>query len=160
MRQVVIGFNPLLPVIHTQTLEVATTLSLLPQTIAAWVASSVGTIGLVLAAFGLYGMTAFSVAQRTREIAIRIALGSSGQGVVRLILRQAVRLGIIGGTIGFGLAVLCSVALRSLLIDLPTVDPLAFGVAVLVLTAVMLTAAAVPARRATRMDPMRALRSE
>jgi predicted permease len=160
MRQVVVGFNPLLPVIHTQTLEVATTLSLLPQTIAAWVAGSVGTIGLLLAAFGLYGMTAFSVAQRTREIAIRIALGSSSEGVVWLILRQAARLGVIGGTIGFALAVVGSKLLQSLLIDLPAVDPLAFGAAVLVLTAVMLTAAAVPARRATRMDPMRALRSE
>ena len=160
MRQVVVGFNPMLPVIHTQTLEVATTLSLLPQTIAAWVAGSVGTIGLLLAAFGLYGMTAFSVAQRTREIAIRIALGSSSEGVVWLILRQAARLGIIGGTIGFALAVVCSMLLESLLIDLPAVDPTAFGAAVFVLTAVMLTAAAVPARRATRMDPMRALRSE
>ena len=160
MRQVVVGFNSMLPVIHTQTLEVATTLSLLPQTIAAWVAGSVGTIGLLLAAFGLYGMTAFSVAQRTREIAIRIALGSSSEGVVWLILRQAARLGIIGGTIGFALAVVCSRLLESLLIDLPAVDPTAFGAAVLVLTAVMLTAAAVPARRATRMDPMRALRSE
>jgi ABC-type antimicrobial peptide transport system permease subunit len=160
MRQVVVGFNPMLPVIHTQTLEVATTLSLLPQTIAAWVAGSVGTIGLLLAAFGLYGMTAFSVAQRTREIAIRIALGSSSEGVVWLILRQAARLGIIGGAIGFALAVVCSMLLQSLLIGLPAVDPLAFGAAVLVLTAVMLTAAAVPARRATRLDPMRALRSE
>ncbi len=160
MRQVVLGFNPLLPVIHTQTLDVATTLSLLPQTIAAWVASSVGTIGLLLAAFGLYGMTAFSVAQRAREIAIRIALGSSSEGVVWLILRQAARLGVIGGAIGVALAVVCSLLLRSLLIDIAAVDPPAFGAAVVLLTAVMLTAAAVPARRATRMDPMRALRSE
>ena len=63
-------------------------------------------------------------------------------------------------SIGFALAVVSSMLLESLLIDLPAVDPLAFGAAVVVLAAVMLTAAAVPARRATRMDPMRALRSE
>ena len=75
-------------------------------------------------------MTAFSVAQRTREIAIRIALGSSSEGVVWLILRQAARLGIIGRTIGFALAVVCSMLLESLLIDFPAVDPTAFGAAV------------------------------
>jgi ABC-type antimicrobial peptide transport system permease subunit len=80
---------------------------------------------------------------------------------VWLILRQVARLGIIGGAIGFALGVVCSRLLRSLLIDRsPAVDPLAFGAAAFVLTAVMPAAAAVPAGRGTRMDPMRALRSE
>jgi ABC-type antimicrobial peptide transport system permease subunit len=80
--------------------------------------------------------------------------------VVWLILRQAARLGIIGGVVGLALAVGCSLLLQRLLIGIPTVDPPAFGTAVLILTAVMFTAAAAPARRATRMDPMGALRSE
>ena len=160
LRQAVMAFDPMLPVIHSQTFEVATTLALLPQIIAAWVAGAVGTVGLLLAAFGLYGLTAFSVAQRTREIAIRVALGSSRESVLWLVLRQAGRLAAIGAAVGLVLSVLCSLLLQSLLIDLAPVDPAAFGLAILLLSGVMLAASIVPARRATRMDPMRALRSE
>jgi predicted permease len=160
LRQAVIAFDPMLPVVHTQTLEAATTLGLIPQIIAAWVAGCVGTVGLLLAAFGLYGLTAFSVAQRTREIAIRIALGSSNEGVLWLVLRQAGRLALVGAVIGGALAVLCSVLLESLLIGLGPVDPLAFGGAILLLGGVMVAASLIPARRAARMDPMRVLRAE
>ena len=160
LRRAVVDFNPMLPVIHSQTLQAASTIGLLPQIIAAWVAGAVGTIGLLLSAFGLYGLTAFSVAQRTREIAIRVALGSSRESVLWLVLRQAGRLAAIGAVAGVVLAVLCSLLLQSLLIDLAPVDPAAFGLAILLLSGVMLAASIVPARRATRMDPMRALRSE
>jgi putative ABC transport system permease protein len=160
LRQAVVAFDPTLPVIHTQTLEAATTLSLIPQVIAAWVAGCVGTVGVLLAAFGLYGLMAFAVAQRTREIAIRMALGSSNEGVMWLFMRQAGRLALAGATIGGALAVLCSLLLKSLLIGLGPVDPLAFGGAMALLAGVMIAASVLPARRAARMDPMRALRSE
>ena len=160
LRRAVASFNPMLPVIHTQPLEDAAALGLLPQRLAAWVAGSVGTLGLLLAAFGLYGMTSFAVAQRTREIAIRMALGASRPSVLRMIVRQAAVLGTIGAAGGLLLAAASSALLRSLLVDLAPIDPVAFGAAALLLAAVLLAAAAVPASRAARMDPMRALRAE
>ena len=160
LRQALAAFNPYLPVIHTQTLATATTLTLIPQMIAAWVAGAVGTVGLLLAAFGLYGLTAFTVAQRTREIAIRIALGSSQEAVLWGVLRQAGRLALIGAAIGLALAAGCSFLLGRLLIGLAPIDPVAFGAAVLLLTGVLVAASIVPARRAACLDPMRALRAE
>jgi putative ABC transport system permease protein len=160
MRQAVVGFDPMLPVIHTQTLKEATAIALLPQRIAAWIAASVGSIGLLLAALGLYGLTAFSVAQRTREIALRMALGASRKAVLSLVLRQSGRLAIVGTAAGFALAVGLGMLLRSLLVGVGSVDPVAFGVATLILSGVLLAASWVPARRASRLDPMRALRAE
>jgi predicted permease len=160
LRQAVIGFDPNLPVIHTQTLEQATTLALLPQRLAAWIAGSVGTMGLLLAALGLYGLTAFSVAQRAREIAVRMALGATRQSVLRLVLRQAGRLALVGTAVGLALAVAVAQLLESLLVGVGTVDPVAFGVATLAMIGVLLIATWTPARRAAAMDPMRVLRTE
>jgi predicted permease len=160
LRQALIAFDPMLPVVHTQTMEVATTLSLLPQTIAAWVAGTVGVLGLLLSALGLYGLTAFSVAQRTREIAIRVALGASREGVLWLVLRDSGRLAAIGAAVGIGLSALVGKLLDALLIGIQPIDPLAFGIATMLLGSAMLVASIVPARRATRMDPLPALRTE
>jgi predicted permease len=160
LRQAVIAFNPNLPVIHTQTLEQATTLALLPQRLAAWIASSVGTIGLLLAALGLYGITAFSVAQRAREIALRMALGATRTSVLSLVLRQAARLALVGTTIGMALAAGVTQLIEGLLVGVGGIDPLAFGAATILLMVVLLAATWLPARRAAGMDPMRALRAE
>ena len=160
LRQAVIAFNPNLPVIHMQTLEQATTLALLPQRLAAWIASSVGTLGLLLAALGLYGITAFSVAQRAREIALRMALGATRETVLSLVLRQAARLALVGTAIGLALAAGVSQLLGGLLVGIGSIDPFAFGAATTLLTLVLLAATWVPARRAAGMDPMRALRAE
>jgi len=160
LRQALIAFDPMLPVVHTQTMEVATTLGLLPQTIAAWVAGTVGVIGLLLSAFGLYGLTAFSVAQRTREIAIRVALGASREGVLWLVLRDAGRLAAVGAAVGLALSALVGSLLDALLIGVQPIDPLAFGVAIALLGSAMAVASIVPARRATSMDPLPALRTE
>ena len=160
LRRAVEGFDPNLPVIHTQTLEDATAVALLPQRLAAWIAGSVGSIGLLLAALGLYGLTAFAVAQRTREIAVRIALGATRQSVLSLVLRQSGRLALVGTGVGLALAVGVSRLLESLLVGIGSIDPLAFGVATVVLVGVLFAAAWAPARRAARMDPMRALRAE
>jgi predicted permease len=160
LRAAVITFDPNLPVIHAQTLEAATSIALLPQRLAAWVAGSVGSIGLFLAALGVYGVAAFSVAQRTRELAVRMALGATREQVLRLVLRQSSRLAVVGITIGLALAAGVSQLLSSLLINTATIDPLAFGMATLILCAVLLSAAWTPARRASGMDPMRALRAE
>jgi len=158
--QVVRAYDSNLPIVHSGTLEQATAIGLLPQRLAAWVAGTVGTVGLLLAALGLYGLTAFTVAQRTREIAIRIALGATRESVLRLVLRQSAGCAVIGAGAGLAVAVGVSVLLRSLLIGIQPVDPLAFAAAASVLTGVLLAAAWAPARRATRLDPMRALRAE
>jgi predicted permease len=160
LRRAVVGFDPNLPVIHTQTLEDATAVALLPQRLAAWIAGSVGTIGLLLAALGLYGITAFAVAQRTREIAVRMALGATRQRVLSLVLRQSGRLALVGVVVGLALSAAVSRLLESLLVGIGSVDPLAFGAATAVLVGVLLFAAWTPAHRASRMDPMRALRAE
>ncbi len=160
LRKAVVGFDPNMPVIHANTLEEATAVGLLPQRLAAWIAGSVGAIGLLLAALGVYGLTAFAVVQRTREIALRMALGASRESVLSLVLHQSARLALIGTTIGLAVALGVSQLLRSLLIGLGPVDPVAFGLAIIVLTGVLLAASWGPARRAARMDPMRALRAE
>ena len=134
---------------------------MLPQKIAGWVAGCVGIVGVLLAAFGLYGLTAFSVVQRTREIAIRMALGSSNAGVLWLVMRQAARLALDRRrdrhrrwpSSAAECCRACSSAWgRSIRV--------AFGGAIALLGSIMIAAAAVPARRAAHMDPMRALRSE
>lgn len=154
------GFDPNLPVIHAQTMKEATAIGLLPHRLAAWIAGSVGTIGLLLAALGIYGLTAFTVAQRTREIAVRMALGASREAVLSLVLRQALWVALIATGIGFALALGVSQMLTSLLVGLGPVDPIAFGVATVLLTGVLLAASWAPAGRATRMDSMRALRTD
>jgi predicted permease len=160
LRQAVVAFNPNLPVIYAQTLEQATTMALLPQRLAAWIATSVGTIGLLLAALGLYGVTAFAVAQRAREIALRMALGATRESVLSLVLRQAGRLALVGVTAGLALAAGISQLVAGLLVGIGSIDPAAFGIATILLVLVLLAATWVPARRAAGMDPMRALRAE
>ena len=160
LRKVLASLEPNLPIIHAQTMKDATAIGLLPQRLAAWIAGSVGAIGLFLAALGLYGLTSFTVAQRTRELAVRMALGASRRSLLSLVLGQASRLGLIGAAIGFALAIAASRFLKSLLIGLGPVDPLAFGAATILLIVVLLVASWVPANRAAHMDPMRALRSE
>jgi len=159
-RQAIHAMNPTLPVIHAQTLEEATAIGLLPQRIAAWIAGSVGSVGLLLSALGLYGLAAFSVVQRTRELALRMALGATRESVMTLVLGQSARLALVGGAVGVALALGVSLVLRSLLIGIRPVDPLAFGTAVSTLAIVLLAASWFPARRASQLDPMRVLRAE
>jgi predicted permease len=160
LRRAVAAFDPMLPVIHTDTLESATALALLPQRIAAWIATTVGSIGLFLAALGLYGLTAFSISQRSREIAIRLAVGAPQAAIVWLVLRQGAALALGGAAAGIALAAGLSTLLRSLLIGLEPVDPAAFGVALVLLAGVMFLSSWTPARRAARMDPVRSLRAD
>jgi hypothetical protein len=148
------------PILMLQSFADAAAIGLLPQQMAAWVAGSVGTIGIFLAALGLYGLMAFLVTQRTREIAIRMALGASNGDVRSMILRQAGRLAMIGGTVGLALAAGISLLARSLLVGVTPLDPLSFGGTATLFAIVLALAAWTPARRAAATDPARALRSE
>ncbi len=119
-----------------------------------------GGMALVLAAVGIYGVMSFSVSQRTREMGIRIALGARPGDVRNLVLRQGMLLIGIGLAIGIFLAWAASLAVRSLLFGISNLDPVAYLTNSLLLVAVAFAACAIPARRATRVDPIIALRYE
>ena len=148
------------PIVMLQSFDDATALGLLPQRLTAWVAGSVGTIGVFLAALGLYGLMAFLVTQRTREIAIRMALGASSGNMQSMVLKQAARLGAIGGIVGLVLACVIGVLAQSLLVGVPPIDPVAFGGTAALFAVVLAVAAWSPARRAAATDPATALRAE
>jgi len=125
----------------------------------AWLIGSFGLLALVLAAVGLYGVIGYSVSRRTREIGIRIALGAESGNVLKLVLRQGMTLVMVGGVVGAALAAAAGQLLSSVLFVSP-VDPMAFAMALAILLAVAAFANWVPARRASRVDPMVALRGE
>ncbi len=162
VRKVILDVEPGLPVVLTQSLDEATAIGLLPQRLAAWVAGSVGVLGLFLAALGLYGLTAFLVVQRTREIAIRMALGATTGQVRSMVLRQSARLGLAGAVLGLFAAAGLGLAIQSLslLIAVRPTDPISFGALSLLLAAVLFIASDVPARRAARTNPAVTLKAE
>ena len=160
VRAAVAQVEPNVPILLLQSFDDAAAIGLLPQRLSAWIAGAVGTIGIVLAALGLYGLMAFLVAQRTREIAIRMALGASRGDMQTMVLSQAARLGITGGVIGLALAAGIGMLARSLLVGVLPVDPLAFGGTALLFGVVLAAACWIPARRAASTDPASALRAE
>jgi ABC-type antimicrobial peptide transport system permease subunit len=117
-------------------------------------------LALTLACVGLYGLLAYTVAHHTREIGIRMALGSPRTRVVRLVLARGARLVLAGIAVGLPAGWAASLWVQSMLFGLTPTDPAVVGGAVLVLTAAALLAAYVPARRASRLDPLAALRHE
>jgi putative ABC transport system permease protein len=117
-------------------------------------------VALLLAAIGIYGVLAFTVAQRTSEIGIRMALGAQRSSVLRLVVGNGLMLAVVGVAIGSAGALVATRALERLVFGVSTTDPVVFGLVALALTAVAVTAAAVPALRASRVDPIVALRSE
>jgi predicted permease len=125
-----------------------------------WAAGIIGSIALMLTISGIYGVLAYAVARRTKEIGIRMALGASAGGVVGLILTQAMRLCVIGLGIGLMLAVALSTALASTLEMMDTFDAAAFSAGIVIVIAACLVAAFHPARRAAGVEPLVALRIE
>ena len=161
-RAAIADAEPTLPVVVTQSFDEAASLGLLPQRLAAWTAGIVGVIGVFLAALGLYGLAAFLVAHRTREIGIRMALGASRSHVRSLVLGQAARLGLAGAVGGVGLAFALGHLVKSLhlLVGVEPGDPLTFGGLVALMGAVLFIASYLPARRAASTDPAATLRAD
>jgi putative ABC transport system permease protein len=126
----------------------------------AWLSGVLGMLALLLASIGLYGVMSFVVSQRTREIGIRMALGAQRLDVVRMFLSQGLRLTAIGVGCGLAAGAIISRLLTAVLIDLSALDPVTFGGVSAFLTMVALLAILVPARRATKVDPLVALRYE
>jgi putative ABC transport system permease protein len=160
VRALVREMNPNLPVTEALPLSDVTALGTIPQRIAAAIAGTLGVVGLLLAATGIYGVTSYAVSRRTHEIGIRVALGAERRDVMRLMLRQGATLAAIGVAIGLGLAAAAGQVVESLLYGISGVDPLTFGGACALFLVVGLIATYIPARRALQVDPMVALRAE
>jgi putative ABC transport system permease protein len=115
---------------------------------------------LLLAAIGLYGVIAYGVAQRTREMGVRMAVGASEHRILRLVLGEGIRLAALGAVVGIVGALVSTRLIRSLLFETVPTDPLTFVVTPVLLAGVALLATYIPARRATRLDPTLAIRGE
>ena len=149
-----------LPLYDVKTLAMQIDDSLIPERLITWLSTIFGLLATLLAAVGLYGVVAFSVARRTREIGVRIALGAMPGDVLWLFLKQMAVLVGAGVIIGAGTAFAATRLLSTMLYDVKPADPLAFIAAGAMLIATATLAAYLPARRATRVDPMTALRYE
>ena len=160
LRDAIRAIDPAMPILTLATLDEQTSLALLPQRIAVRLIGSFGLLALLMAGIGLYGVLAQSVAQRTREIGIRVALGADPRHVVRLILGHGLALTAIGGGIGLAAAAGAASLVRAYLFGLSPVDPLAYGGGIAVLAASAVLAVWIPARRAAAVDPVIALRYE
>jgi predicted permease len=142
------------------TVDDLATTRLFPFRAASWLAGIIGVIALGLTISGIYGVLSYAVTRRTKEIGIRIAVGASAQSIVGLILTQSLRLCAIGLAIGLTLALGLSALLSSVLVMMETFDLIAFGAGLVIVVAACLAAAFYPARRASRVEPLVALRIE
>jgi predicted permease len=149
-----------LPVEDLKTLRQQVRENVTGDRIIGTLSASFAALATLLAAVGLYGVLAYTVAQRTREIGLRMALGADSKGVRRMILWQVGRMMIVGGVLGVGAGLLLGRAARSILFGVAGTDPLVVGTVAMLLTGVALGAGYLPALRASRVDPMQALRYE
>jgi len=133
---------------------------LVAERFAALLLVGLATAGLLLAALGLYGVLAYSVGQRTGEIGLRMALGARQRDVLRLVVREGARLAAVGLALGVAGAWVLTRILASTLYEVSPTDPLTFAAAGVLLASAALLACWIPARRATRIEPMAALRCE
>jgi ABC-type antimicrobial peptide transport system permease subunit len=160
LRNEVRGLDPALPLFDVKTMTEHLHFALFPARVAATVLGTFGLVALTLAAIGIYGVTSYSVSQRTREIGIRMALGAQTKDVLKLIVKNGMTLTAIGVAIGLAGAAIATRLITSLLFG---VTPTYIGTFVIVsglLAGVALFACYLPARRAARVDPLVALRYE
>jgi predicted permease len=160
VQEAVRRFNPQIRITHTTTLDRLIEESIVQDRLLATVSTAFAVLAVVLAAVGLYGITSYGVHRRTNEIGIRVALGASRGEVKRMVLREVVLLVAAGAAVGIPAALAASGLVRSLLFDLAPTDPMTVAGATLVLFLVALVAGYLPAQRATRIDPLAALRME
>jgi predicted permease len=152
--------DPNLPVFNVKTFAEQINESVNSERLLALLSSSFGFFSLLLAALGLYGVIAYAVTRRTRELGIRLALGAPPRDVLKLVVGQGMRLAFTGMGIGLATAFGLTRLMKGLLFDVSELDPLTFIATALLLAGVALVACYIPARRAMRVDPLIALRSE
>jgi predicted permease len=160
VRQSVRELDRNLPIYEVRTLAWHLDNSLTPQRLAALLISGFGFLAMTLAAIGLYGVMSYAVAQRTREIGIRVALGAQARDVLMLAMKQGTKLACIGALIGLGAAWALTRLMKTLLYGVSPTDPLTFVLAAVALMLVAILACWIPARRAAGVDPLVALRHE
>jgi len=160
LRAEMYRLDPDLAVFDVHSMAERIDLSLASRKTAMLLANAFGGVALFLATLGIYGVLAYLVAQRTREIGIRVALGSSRASVLKLVLREGLKLVAVGLIFGIVGAVLMQRAVATEIYGVRPLEPVVLATVMAVLTLVALVACAVPARRAMRVDPMVALRSE
>jgi len=160
LRTEIGALDPDQPVTGLQTLESAVSSTLQQRRLSTLLLSIFSAGALLLALLGIYATLAYSVAQRTREIGVRMALGARAEGVVRLVVRQGMRLAGLGVVLGVAFALLLGRVIAGLLYGIAPHDPVTFVAVVGLLLGAALLACWIPARRASRVDPLIALRAE
>jgi putative ABC transport system permease protein len=160
IREQVLAVDPNQPVYDVKTMEERVALTLETRRFAVVLLSVFGALALLLAAIGLYGVLAFAVSQRTREIGIHMALGARARDVLFMVIKQGMSLVLVGVVLGVGGAYVLTRTIRSLLFEIGPTDSLTFLIVPLLLAVVGFIACYVPARRATKVDPLVALRYE
>lgn len=160
IRAAVRQADPQVPLYDVATLEHRLGAFLAPRRMQTAVVAAFALVALAMAAIGIYGIVQFSVAARRQEIAIRMALGADGPSIVRMIVGEGLRLSGLGLALGLAGALWAGYTARSLLFGIHPADPVAFGAVSLVLIAVALAACYFPARRATKVEPLAALRTD
>ena len=152
--------DPNLPMFQARTISEARRLSFWQYGLYGWIFGTIGVMGLLLASIGVYGVLSYSVSQRTQEIGVRVALGASRGNILRLVVGHGIVLSAIGIVVGLALSAAAMPLARSLLYKVSPFDPLTFSAVATFLVLVAFLASYLPARRATRVDPVGALRGE
>jgi ABC-type antimicrobial peptide transport system permease subunit len=160
IRGVVRSIDKNLPITHVATIPEVLDASVAQRKFRTWLLGAFGVVALLLAAIGVFGVVSFSVASRTREFGVRVALGAAPTSIGRMILMEGLRLGGIGLGLGLAAALAFARFLKSELYGVTVYDPTTFFGSAAVLLAVAIFACYIPARRAMRVDPMIALRYE
>ena len=159
LRRAVAGVDPLVPLSRVMTMDDAIGERLALSRFNTWLLALLGVTGLILALVGVYGVIGFFVAQRSHEFGVRLALGASSGTVQWLVVKQGLALAAIGVALGVPLSLAATRLLQSLMFGITPHDPLTFSAVAALLAAVAVAASFIPARRATRIDPLAALRA-